>query len=72
MEIDNPVVPVDLLARPVIGLSALAAIACFIASGALMLSLPPKVIGPGVAVGFLPCTLAGAGAGGEADATGNA
>lgn len=36
----NPVVPVDLLAQPVLGLSALAAIACFISSGALMLSLP--------------------------------
>ena len=35
-----PVVPVDLLARPVIGFSALAAIACFIAAGALMISLP--------------------------------
>lgn len=35
-----PVVPVDLLARPVLGLSALAAIACFVAAGALMLSLP--------------------------------
>ncbi len=35
-----PVVPVDLLARPVIGLSALAAIACFIAAGSLMISLP--------------------------------
>lgn len=36
----NPVLPVDLLARPVLGLSALAAIACFVSSGALMLSLP--------------------------------
>lgn len=35
-----PVVPVDLLARPVLGLSALAAVACFISSTALMLSLP--------------------------------
>ena len=35
-----PVVPVDLLARPVLGLSALAAITCFIAAGSLMLSLP--------------------------------
>jgi len=35
-----PVVPVDLLAKPVLGFSALAAIACFIAAGALMLSLP--------------------------------
>ena len=36
----NPVLPVDLLARPVLGLSALAAVCAFIASGALMLSLP--------------------------------
>ncbi len=36
----EPVVPVDLLAKPVLGLSALAAIACFISAGALMLSLP--------------------------------
>ena len=35
-----PVVPVDLLAMPVLGLSALGAIACFVAAGALMLSLP--------------------------------
>jgi DHA2 family multidrug resistance protein-like MFS transporter len=35
-----PVVPVDLLAKPVLGLSALGAIACFIAAGSLMLSLP--------------------------------
>ena len=35
-----PVVPVDLLAVPVLGFSALAAIACFVAAGALMLSLP--------------------------------
>ncbi len=35
-----PVLPVDLLARPVIGLSALAGMASFIASGTLMLSLP--------------------------------
>jgi DHA2 family multidrug resistance protein-like MFS transporter len=35
-----PVVPVDLLAKPVLGFSALAAMACFIAAGALMLSLP--------------------------------
>jgi MFS transporter, DHA2 family, multidrug resistance protein len=35
-----PVVPVDLLAKPVLGLSALAAIASFIAAGALMLSMP--------------------------------
>ncbi|WP_347304140.1 MFS transporter [Croceibacterium sp. TMG7-5b_MA50] len=36
----EPVLPVDLLRQPVLGLSALAATACFIASGALMLSLP--------------------------------
>jgi DHA2 family multidrug resistance protein-like MFS transporter len=35
-----PVLPVDLLAKPVLGLSALAAIACFVAAGSLMLSLP--------------------------------
>jgi DHA2 family multidrug resistance protein-like MFS transporter len=35
-----PVLPVDLLARPVLGLSALAAMCCFVASGALMLALP--------------------------------
>ena len=35
-----PVLPVDLLARPVIGLSALAGMASFIAAGTLMLSLP--------------------------------
>lgn len=36
----TPVLPVDLLRQPVLGLSALAATACFVASGALMLSLP--------------------------------
>lgn len=36
----NPVVPVDLLAKPVLGLSALAALTAFVASGALMLALP--------------------------------
>jgi DHA2 family multidrug resistance protein-like MFS transporter len=35
-----PVVPVDLLAKPVLGFSALGAIACFVAAGSLMLSLP--------------------------------
>jgi len=35
-----PVLPVDLLAVPVIGFSALGAIACFVSAGALMLSLP--------------------------------
>ncbi|HWK41443.1 MAG TPA: MFS transporter [Croceibacterium sp.] len=47
----NPVVPVDLLARPVLGLSALAAIACFVASGSLMLSLPFRLEG---AMGYAP------------------
>jgi DHA2 family multidrug resistance protein-like MFS transporter len=35
-----PVLPVDLLAKPVLGLSALAAVVCFVAAGSLMLSLP--------------------------------
>jgi MFS transporter, DHA2 family, multidrug resistance protein len=35
-----PVLPVDLLAMPVLGFSALGAIACFVSAGALMLSLP--------------------------------
>jgi DHA2 family multidrug resistance protein-like MFS transporter len=35
-----PVLPVDLLAMPVLGFSALGAIACFVAASALMLSLP--------------------------------
>ncbi len=38
--VENPVLPVDLLARPVIGLSVLAGMASFIAAGTLMLSLP--------------------------------
>lgn len=37
---DRPVVPVDLLAMPAIGFSALAAVAVFCAIAALMLSLP--------------------------------
>jgi len=37
---DAPVFPVDLLAKPVIGLSALANFASFISAGALMLGLP--------------------------------
>ena len=49
-----PVLPVDLLARPVLGLSALAAVACFIASGALMLSLPFRLEG---AMGYSPQTV---------------
>jgi DHA2 family multidrug resistance protein-like MFS transporter len=35
-----PVVPVDLMAMPIIGLSALAAVCAFIASGSLLVSLP--------------------------------
>src|SRR6187402_1794388 len=35
-----PVLPVDLLAKPVLGLSALGAVMCFVAAGSLMLSLP--------------------------------
>lgn len=35
-----PVLPVDLMAKPVIGLSVLANFTCFIAAGSLMLSLP--------------------------------
>jgi len=41
----EPVLPVDLLAKPVLGLSALAATACFVSSGALMLSLPFRLEG---------------------------
>jgi DHA2 family multidrug resistance protein-like MFS transporter len=36
----NPVVPVDLMAMPVIGLSALAAVCAFVAAGSLLVSLP--------------------------------
>jgi DHA2 family multidrug resistance protein-like MFS transporter len=36
----NPVVPVDLMAMPAIGLSALAAVCAFIAAGSLLVSLP--------------------------------
>ncbi|MBX7482613.1 MFS transporter [Qipengyuania qiaonensis] len=36
----NPVLPIDLLARPVLGLSALAAVAAFMASGSLLIALP--------------------------------
>jgi DHA2 family multidrug resistance protein-like MFS transporter len=36
----HPVLPVDLMAMPVIGLSALAAICAFVASGSLLVSLP--------------------------------
>ena len=41
----EPVLPVDLLAKPVLGLSALAATACFVSGGALMLSLPFRLEG---------------------------
>ena len=51
---EAPVLPVDLLAKPVLGLSALAAVACFIASGALMLSLPFRLEG---AMGYPPQTV---------------
>lgn len=37
---DKPVLPVDLLANPVLGLSSLAAVAAFMASGALIVALP--------------------------------
>jgi MFS transporter, DHA2 family, multidrug resistance protein len=46
-----PVVPVDLLAKPVLGFSALGAIACFVAAGSLMLSLPFRLEG---AMGYAP------------------
>ena len=36
----NPVVPVDLMAMPIIGLSALAAVCAFVAAGSLLVSLP--------------------------------
>jgi DHA2 family multidrug resistance protein-like MFS transporter len=36
----HPVVPVDLMAKPAIGLSALAAVCAFVASGSLLVSLP--------------------------------
>jgi len=37
---DRPIVPVDLMRMPAIGMSALAALAVFLAGGALMVSLP--------------------------------
>jgi len=46
-----PVVPVDLLSRPVLGLSALAAVACFVSASALMLSLPFRLQ---VVMGYSP------------------
>ncbi len=36
----HPVLPVDLLVRPVIGLSALGAVSAFVATGAMMVALP--------------------------------
>ncbi|MDT0575278.1 MFS transporter [Croceicoccus sp. F390] len=39
-EQDRPIVPVDLMAQPVIGLSVLAAVLVFCASGAVILALP--------------------------------
>jgi len=41
----KPVVPVDLLARPVIGLSALASMCAFVATAALMVALPFRLEG---------------------------
>ncbi|GAA0280559.1 MFS transporter [Alteraurantiacibacter aestuarii] len=49
-----PVLPVDLLAKPVIGLSALAAMASFVSAGALMLSLPFRLE---VGMGYDPQTV---------------
>lgn len=49
-----PVLPVDLLAMPVIGLSALAAMASFVAAGTLMLSLPFRLE---VGLGYDPQTV---------------
>lgn len=46
-----PVFPVDLLANPVLGLSALAAIACFTAAGSLLIALPFRLE---VGLGFPP------------------
>ena len=46
-----PVLPVDLLARPVLGFSALGAVACFVSAGALMLSLPFRLE---EGMGYLP------------------
>lgn len=49
-----PVLPVDLMAKPVIGLSALAGMASFIAAGSLMLSLPFRLE---VGMGYDPQTV---------------
>ena len=50
----TPVLPVDLLAMPVLGLTALASMASFIAAGALMLSLPFRLE---VGMGYAPQTV---------------
>jgi len=47
----NPVVPVDLMATPAIGLSALGALCAFIAAGSLMLALPFRLQG---VLGYTP------------------
>ena len=50
----TPVLPVDLLAMPVLGLTALASMASFIAASALMLSLPFRLE---VGMGYPPQTV---------------
>ncbi len=49
-----PVLPVDLMAKPVIGLSVLANFTCFISAGGLMLSLPFRLE---EAMGYEPQTV---------------
>ena len=51
---DAPVFPVDLLAKPVIGLSALANFTSFISAGALMLALPFRLE---IGMGYPPQTV---------------
>lgn len=51
---DAPVFPVDLLAKPVLGLSALANFASFISAGALMLALPFRLE---IGMGYDPQTV---------------
>lgn len=51
---DAPVFPVDLLAKPVIGLSALANFTSFISAGALMLALPFRLE---IGMGYAPQTV---------------
>ncbi len=51
---DAPVFPVDLLAKPVLGLSALANFCSFIAAGALMLALPFRLE---IGMGYEPQTV---------------